>query len=177
MEVKDCFPLEMVEEIIARLPTSSLIRLLCMSKDWYSYRSSDKLNKLRSKLAPLDEQLVKILNLTDLKFWNFNDHLKTPSNLSFPLNRYLQPVGSCNGLVCISLGGNQNDFVLWNPNTGAFRQLPKPEDDTSCYQGCPAYGFGYDSVSDDYKIFLVSVHKSDEGITQIFSLKANSWKK
>ncbi|KAJ4823579.1 hypothetical protein Tsubulata_039618, partial [Turnera subulata] len=93
MEVKDCFPLEIVEEIIARLPTESLIRFLCMSKEWYSYRSSDKLNSLRSKLAPPDEQLVKILDPIDLKVWNFNDHLETPNTLSFPSDGHVTPAG------------------------------------------------------------------------------------
>ncbi|KAJ4829567.1 hypothetical protein Tsubulata_021956 [Turnera subulata] len=243
---------EIVEEIIVRLPTESLIRFLCMSKEWYSYRSCDKLNKLRSKLAPPDEQLVNILDPIDLKVWNFNDRLETPSTLSFPLDGHVTPVCSCNGLVCISLDRNQNDLVLWNPNTGVFRQLPRPEDDTSRYQGCPAYGFGYDSnfpfkkpntidvdligscdglvclsldssigrslfdssklelvlwnpckgihrempkldvddyrgarafgfgyapASCDYKIFIRVMLHSREEVTQIFSLKENSWKK
>ncbi|KAJ4829568.1 hypothetical protein Tsubulata_021957, partial [Turnera subulata] len=172
-------------EIIARLPTKSLIRFLGMSKEWYSYRSNGKLDKLRSKLA-LDEQLIRILDPSDdLQFWNFDDYLETPTPLSFPLKTHDNSptpigtlVGSCNGLVCISLDRKLNDVVLWNPTTGVFKQLPKPED-TSYYCGCPAYGFGYDSVSDDYKIFSFSVlaSGSDETKTQIFSLKANSWKK
>ncbi|KAJ4829569.1 hypothetical protein Tsubulata_021958 [Turnera subulata] len=56
------FPSAIVEEIIARLPTKSLIRFLGMSKEWYSYRSNGKLDKLRSKLA-LDEQLIRILSI------------------------------------------------------------------------------------------------------------------
>ncbi|KAJ4829189.1 hypothetical protein Tsubulata_040380 [Turnera subulata] len=198
MEVKHHPPLAIMEEILARLPIKSLIRFVCMSKEWYSYQVSGKLDQLRSKLAPLDHQLVRILDLhcsssslddwefkpsSSFRFWYFEDYLKTRTPLSFPMETldctYLKLVGSCNGLVCIALDSKYSHLVLWNPTTGVYRKLPRPDEGTSNYELCRAFCFGYDSVHDDYKIFLtwVLAPSSHGRKTQVFSLKANSWKK
>ncbi|KAJ4843906.1 hypothetical protein Tsubulata_034255 [Turnera subulata] len=178
------FPSAIVEEIIARLPTKSLARILCMSKEWYSYRSNGKLDKLRSKLAPLEIRILDPEASGLHRSWDFDDFLTTPAPLSFPLERPNFPtdqwIGSCNGLVCVALDQQCNQLVLWNPTTGVYRQLPDKPVDTSSYAAYPVFGFGYDSVSDDYKIFLSSIddrgYEDDISTTLIYSLRANSWK-
>ncbi|KAJ4837805.1 hypothetical protein Tsubulata_048954, partial [Turnera subulata] len=60
------------------------------------------------------------------------------------------------------------EIFVWNPFTGVYRKLPDLSDDMTM-RG--AYGFGYDSTADDYKVFMVAA------MVQIFSLKRGSWKR
>ncbi|KAJ4848969.1 hypothetical protein Tsubulata_046350 [Turnera subulata] len=91
-------------------------------------------------------------------------------------------VGSCNGLVCLehslSKPAAKNHYpnletVVWNPFTGLCRKLPHH---VSCSDdGIYAYGFGYDSASDDYKVFKATCPDYGGGVrVHIFSLKAGS---
>ncbi|KAJ4846462.1 hypothetical protein Tsubulata_006873 [Turnera subulata] len=94
-------------------------------------------------------------------------------------------IGSCNGLVCLALESPRNDYrdiFVWNPLTGVYRKLPDPEGMARGYDFWRAYGFGYDSVADDYKVFLAVRYWDDPTpkprapLVQIFSLKTGSWK-
>ncbi|KAG7969577.1 hypothetical protein I3843_07G037600 [Carya illinoinensis] len=91
--------------------------------------------------------------------------------------RAVKMVGSCNGLVCVTLY-NHKDFYIWNPSTGAQRKLPDPE--VSPDGGTYKYGFGYDSSSGDYKVLVASYGARNPGHFlgsegKLFSLKRNSW--
>ncbi|XP_050226416.1 F-box/kelch-repeat protein At3g06240-like isoform X2 [Mercurialis annua] len=89
-------------------------------------------------------------------------------------------MGSCNGLVCIFRAGYYEDIIVWNPCTGISREVPNPSCPLgSCYR---SYGFGYDSLSKDFKIILaVEEHPDDSQscfyYVEVFSLKRNSWKR
>ncbi|KAJ4824934.1 hypothetical protein Tsubulata_045990 [Turnera subulata] len=104
---------------------------------------------------------------------------KTPNRI------VVNHIGSCDGLVCLHL--DSLELVLWNPCTGIHRELPKLDVDdytggtawldVDDYTGVTAFGFGHAPASCDYKIFIRLILHSQEEVTQIFSLKANSWKK
>lgn len=88
----------------------------------------------------------------------------------------LHLVGSCRGLVCFAT--SSGFFIIWNPTTGQFRQIPDfdqfnlPEfRNVSC-------GFGYNSSVDDYKIVrIIEMPYFWEVKIHVFSFKSNNWRK
>ncbi|KAJ4823578.1 hypothetical protein Tsubulata_039617, partial [Turnera subulata] len=182
----NCFPVDFVEEILAHLPNKSIMRFRCVSKEWSSYLVSDEFYKLRFTLRPHE----RLLKLTDsgFSFINYEDSLIPSTEQSFPFkkpNKLVDFIGSCDGLVCLSLGcplhgrsfdSSKQELVLWNPCTGIHREMPKLLD-VADYREARAFGFGYAPASCDYKIYIRVILQSQEEVTQIFSLKANSWKK
>ncbi|XP_028962710.1 F-box/kelch-repeat protein At3g06240-like [Malus domestica] len=93
-------------------------------------------------------------------------------------------VGSCNVLICLLLDPRPSEcypknydnsrLLLWNPSTRKARKLP----DIDSFRFGPLFhGFGYDSTTQDYKLFLGSFnYPNDPGWVAIFALKMGSWK-
>lgn len=91
-------------------------------------------------------------------------------------------IGSCNGLLCFWNYDFYNFIVfLFNPTTRTYKVipvLPRP----SCVAGLTnkfIHGFGYDSVSDDYKFARIS-SVCGKGVVSysklvVYSLKSDSW--
>ncbi|CAN0897114.1 Putative F-box protein At3g16210 [Linum grandiflorum] len=74
-------------------------------------------------------------------------------------------IGSCHGLVCFS--SNQPgslDFLVINPSTGERHTLANPSKDArrTTHDELIAHGFGYDKLSDDYKVVRILQTWSDD---------------
>ncbi|GKA28740.1 hypothetical protein Tco_0714985 [Tanacetum coccineum] len=66
-------------------------------------------------------------------------------------------VGSCNGLVCFSTSLDNAQVIVSNPLTRE--------------------GFGYDSLTDDYKVVIgTEIKGKTETLFQVLTLKSNLWK-
>nr|XP_048332866.1 putative F-box protein At3g16210 [Ziziphus jujuba var. spinosa] len=82
-------------------------------------------------------------------------------------------VGSSNGYLCIGFVENYN-LMLWNSLTNEYKNINPPPNSEWINDGSTSNqftGFGYDIVSNDYKIvkkFYPSV--------MVYSLKTNSWR-
>ncbi|KAK1398891.1 hypothetical protein POM88_008754 [Heracleum sosnowskyi] len=85
-------------------------------------------------------------------------------------------ISSYNGIICLANTGF-NEVYLWNPSIRKCKKIPIPPRHTSMFVSFKL-GFGYDSISDDYKVVrFVYYHKTDEVmIVQVYSANANSWK-
>lgn len=86
-------------------------------------------------------------------------------------------LGSCNGLVCLT--PMPFKLMLWNPSTGKHKEFQ--DSFVKCAVNCYIrYGFGYDSVNDDYKVVKIFSFSRNEGKfenrVKIYSLKDDSWK-
>ena len=84
-------------------------------------------------------------------------------------------IGSCNGLVClVTLLGY---LIIWNPIIHKWAKFPcpfSPMDEGSNLT--IAWGFGYVSLIDDYKIVrLVETDQPQEITVHVFSLKTQKW--
>ncbi|WCJ28138.1 F-box protein CPR1 [Euphorbia peplus] len=97
----------------------------------------------------------------------------------------IKVLGSCNGLVCIC--NVVDDMALWNPCTRMHHVLPYLSIELKRYFGtCSCrvcvFGFGYDVVSDDYKVvriaqFGVANKRSFECEVKVYSFRRNSWRR
>ncbi|KAJ4825242.1 hypothetical protein Tsubulata_029946 [Turnera subulata] len=183
-----CLPPEIEEEILALLPFKSIHRFKSLSKSWFSLLTIKlKVPKLlccRRKakssnpntISSDDQVVFDAVVLPDYGCDVKNTVYMSPE-LSLELSLlsgsfWFAFVGSCNGLVCLQCLNKLEIFVL-NPSTSICRKLPRAPLSLEIWHYY-AYGFGYDSASDDYKVFLAGKYGAN---VEIFSLKTGSWRK
>ncbi|KAG4401428.1 hypothetical protein GLYMA_07G265800v4 [Glycine max] len=174
-------PVEVVTEILSRLPVKSVIRLRSTCKWWRSIIDSRHfvlfhLNKSHSSLILRHRSHLYSLDLKSPE--------QNPVELSHPLMCYsnsIKVLGSSNGLLCIS--NVADDIALWNPFLRKHRILPadrfhRPQ---SSLFAARVYGFGHHSPSNDYKLlsitYFVDLQKRTfDSQVQLYTLKSDSWK-
>ncbi|XP_059629971.1 F-box/kelch-repeat protein At3g06240-like [Cornus florida] len=102
--------------------------------------------------------------------------------LGFPLEVNISPdsstIHSCNGIVCISYG-LEDELCLWNPSIHKMMTLPPvtfQAHNTNWY----SIGFGFDSLTDDYKVirivYLRPNFDQNHPEVEIFSLRTGTWR-
>ncbi|XP_010436957.1 PREDICTED: F-box/kelch-repeat protein At3g06240-like [Camelina sativa] len=86
---------------------------------------------------------------------------------------WVEIVGSSNGLVCISPG--EGVVFLYNPTTGDSKRLP--ETIPHGIDNFQSNGFGFDDLTDDYKVVKLVASSDDVFDASVYSLKADSWRR
>ncbi|KAJ4826456.1 hypothetical protein Tsubulata_023869 [Turnera subulata] len=197
-------PPEIVEEILSLLPSKSIRRFRSLSKSWSSLLVSLDFRQLRRRNSTPPP--ARILKLRCRYYGSECDPSNSPchgfalspyypskalrhtanTKESYPYQKFWVKrfVGSCNGLVCLEQTHTKPEvkknhpkleIVVWNPFMGYYRKLS--DSMITWFDRSYAYGFGYDSASDDYKVFVATRRRSINGVrADIFSLKAGSWK-
>ncbi|KAL8481162.1 hypothetical protein ACS0TY_027088 [Phlomoides rotata] len=194
LELSNSIPNELVVEILTRLPVKSLARFKCVSKPWHSLISFPAFIKAHLKSAintKNSEYLLKLhlfcictyprnhfreFSLHLLMGGAQNDDLATV-NYGIPNpNSPMRILGSCNGIVCVSM--NEMQLFIWNPFLKNFKLLPSLRRPSSlcCYM---KDGFGYEPLTDDYKVVAIFYCMGDSGPyeVQIYSRKTDRWKR
>ncbi|XP_022142598.1 F-box protein CPR30 [Momordica charantia] len=179
-------PMELVVDIICRLPAKSILRFRRVSKTWKCLIDcSDFVNLQLKKSIETRTHLRLIIRRNSVLFSVDLDPFDCAVELVHPLMCYGSRIriwGSCNGILCIC--NVADDIALWNPSTRKYRILPSlpPErrsDDVFRFS-VDAYGFGYDSVHDDFKLLKISqfirLNPMDiESVVKVFSLRKFCW--
>ncbi|XP_065872062.1 F-box/kelch-repeat protein At3g06240-like [Euphorbia lathyris] len=164
-------PQEVTEDILSRLPVKSILRFKSASKTWYSLISENHtFAKFHLKQSSEYKNLIfyqcpaygDIFKSSDVDTYesriiNFPVEIDTPCRL----------IGSTNGLICVASCKTEDCCFIWNPCTDECKRISVPFPSA----GCRIFGFGHDSILDDYKI--IGAWDSHLGI---FSLKTNSWR-
>jgi len=159
------------------------MRFRCVCKYWNALISNPKFIKIHQKRSernkhtvliektyPFDASeclVVKYLPVHGL----VKDQLINPCGIMFEECRDdIAIVGSCNGLLCL-FGFNQLDiwFYFYNPATRTVSKKLGTSTNTYGYM----FGFGYDSLTDTYKV--VNVCQKNREV-RVFSLGDNIWK-
>ncbi|XP_057732698.1 F-box/kelch-repeat protein At3g23880-like [Arachis stenosperma] len=174
---------ELIEEILLRIPASSLVRLgnsVCSS--WRTLISSSRFAKdhLRRSMA-VDPALThpRIAYYSTnypyptIGIFSVRSVLENPLHeptkvVAYEGRRWRSIIGSCNGLLCLHDGELGDRAILWNPCTG-FTSQPRKIGGLFNY-----YGFGYDHVNDKYKLFGSAIKRSGESVTRIFTFGPKS---
>ncbi|XP_071713469.1 F-box/kelch-repeat protein At3g23880-like [Rutidosis leptorrhynchoides] len=182
---------EIIIEILTRLPVESLLRCKSVCKLWRSLISDHHFIKSHLNLSInrknyANHRLIfSTVTRINLKICNLYDVLYDKSvnaiELDYPLKhprKSVWIVGSCNGLLCIAI--EEDTLFIWNPSTRKSNRLP------CCgFKSKPGwyvlYGFGYDALTDDYKVVGIScVFKTGakyDTKVKVYSLKMGNWKK
>ncbi|XP_075505553.1 LOW QUALITY PROTEIN: F-box protein CPR1-like [Primulina tabacum] len=177
-------PFVILEDILCRLPVKSLKRFRCVAKSWCFLIDSEyfiKLHLRRSMITNSNRNLI----LGGLGLYSVDlDSLDKAQVIRPPF--YYKSVdiitNSCNGLVVVM----SQPPVLWNPFSRSYKILPDSvveyPTELESYSKT-AYGFGYDSTNDDYKVVKVVEFRNKISHvwmcseTKIYSTKSNSWKR
>ncbi|KAL2495539.1 F-box protein CPR30 [Forsythia ovata] len=177
-------PLELVVDILCRLPVKPLKRFRCVAKLWCSIIDGQdfvKMHLLQSTTRNSNQNLILGglgLYCVDLDLLDKAIVIKPP----FYYKSVDSISNSCNGLLLVM----SEPPVLWNPFSREYRILPDSSveypSQFQCYSKIN-YGLGYDSMNDDYKVVRVVEFRNEishEWIcseTKVYSLKSNLWRR
>ncbi|XP_058006578.1 F-box/kelch-repeat protein At3g23880-like [Hevea brasiliensis] len=195
---------ELLEEILSRLPVKSILICRCVSKTWYSLITNPSfIAHHLKKTAARNSGILFFSYSTRGLVWPFKENVRYllypdesfPANpieeLDYPfkdLKRFVDIVGSCNGVFCLSYGvygKYTNGAALWNPSVRKIVNIPCPNI-TFTSHGFYKHllGFGFDSATDDYKLVRIvylpdSNFKFDKipPLVEIYSLRSRGWRK
>ncbi|RDX76589.1 F-box/kelch-repeat protein, partial [Mucuna pruriens] len=184
-------PHDLIISILSNLPLKSLKRFYCACKSWaLLFEHPHFMNMFRNNFISrwhsyyddsclfLKHDVGDVLYLLSgenkIKFdW-------PPLHDKIFVNTPILILGSSvNGILCLYTYKNDyNKIVLWNPTTQEFKFIP-----SALYEYNPfelrfplLYGFGYDHVTDDYKV--IQYNRFYKHFTwEMYSLRSNSWKK
>ncbi|KAF5728862.1 putative F-box family protein [Tripterygium wilfordii] len=168
-------PLELITDILLRLPVTPLLRFRCVSRSWLAEIDGQdfiKSHVRRSIETTTNHHLIlteaDIVDELDMNTYpptrmfsasldkGLGQPLKALSNPLISVKWRTEILGSCNGLLLLQ--NNDQDLVLWNPFTRRYKTMPTEPIDTPTTlrnQGSPTYGFGYDTIHDDYKVVRI----------------------
>ncbi|XP_055961380.1 F-box/kelch-repeat protein At3g06240-like [Mercurialis annua] len=179
-------PLEIIIEVLSRLPVKPLVQFKTVCKSWHHLISSNpEFSRLQLQQAKQDSNVHLhrlFLSADPFISLDIEAYCDADENLVTRLHNFpvvdreddFEFVGSCNGLIS-AVFGPDSQITIWNPSTGQSRRLPAapgsfPDDKMS-------YGFGYDLKLDDYKLVRIASSASCiEVQMEIFNLKANTWR-
>ncbi|KAH1108846.1 hypothetical protein J1N35_012614 [Gossypium stocksii] len=175
-------PHELTINILLHLSVKDLLRFKCVSKPWCtSIDNPDFIKHHLSHSLKTNTNHSLLLRHCGYHFFSVNcDSLKTTQTLKYQLGepkKSFRILGSCNGLLALE-NDNQRIF-LWNPSTRKSQVLPSTEIGRA---GFTCYGFGYDPISDDYKVVrMVQSGKDYSGHcrygAEVYSLRSNCWRR
>ncbi|XP_021763629.1 F-box protein CPR30-like [Chenopodium quinoa] len=187
-----------IPHILMKLPVRSLLCLKCVSKYFKTLISSPEFINfhLRTLNSSSDDEKLYILQSYYHCLYSLDSTSLSSSSpverlkLRYPQKQggrsviYYKLIGSCNGLHCVqSDEGFYLDYVVFNPSTGVYKKIGFHFVDIDLpINGLFLVhsGFGFDNVSNDYKIVMLvsTCCGSNPSSCQIFvySLMANSWR-
>ncbi|KAK4348639.1 hypothetical protein RND71_031394 [Anisodus tanguticus] len=175
-------PLEVVTEILVRLPVKSLLQFRCVSKSWLALISTPQFVKTHLNLSVSNkdnthhmlmlhqDNNLKVCSIRSI-FYENDESVDDVSDFYYPKKCPFEVVGSFKGLICLMNGPEK--FLLWNPSIRKFREVTTFTDGPMC-GGHHMYGFGYDELHDDYKIVRIFYAKKGGYCCDIYSFNSDS---
>jgi len=177
-------PDDLIIEVLSFLTVKLLMRFRCVCKSWNSLVSNPKFIKIHQKKSERNKNLV----LIEKEYSSFlvckriivnylpTSRLVGNSLITLTNNHILNEedgfflVGSCNGLVClVGYSDLEKWLYFYNPAT---RTLSKKLG-TFTDKYVSIFGFGYDTLTDTYKVVNLCRKSRD---ARIFSLGDSIWR-
>ncbi|XP_009630556.1 F-box/kelch-repeat protein At3g06240-like [Nicotiana tomentosiformis] len=185
-------PEEIIIDILSLLPAKFIGQYRCVSKQWCNLLSDPQFIKSHQTIHAHkgEEKLIYVSWYRELQTITFNhnpqngiDIISRTLNLQQLSNSWVSVAGSCNGLVLVIK--REEAKYLINPTTLEYHRIPNFDLALPVPGSCSMYGFGYDTLSDDYKVVTLSYYDSfdenDPAITEtfvdIYSLRKGLWKR
>uniref|UniRef100_A0A7N1A3W0 F-box domain-containing protein n=1 Tax=Kalanchoe fedtschenkoi TaxID=63787 RepID=A0A7N1A3W0_KALFE len=177
-------PHEIIHKILLRVPAKGLGRCSCVSRLWRSLISDPVFLKQHLCMSIACQDVIDlhlIATAHESRFYQIpisplladnHGHSITGVVDITPSDEDCSIVGCCRGLICFET--DQLKLVVINPLTRKIRTLPTVGFWKRAYRGSIhriVYGFGYDSVNDDYKVVGVCSRQ-----VEVYSFREDSWR-
>ncbi|XP_074562404.1 F-box only protein 6-like [Curcuma longa] len=120
------FPEDLLEAVIARLPTESFFRFRTVCRKWNSLLSSCTFSQHLAEVSVLYPWFYSVTHENIRKGVMYNPSLRKWHHISIPFlpaKTVLLPVASAGGLICF-LDLSHKNFYISNPLTNSFKELP-----------------------------------------------------
>ncbi|CAA7047386.1 unnamed protein product [Microthlaspi erraticum] len=142
-------PVDLIIEILIKLPSRSVSRLICVSKLWSSIIQGKLFNDLYLTPSLTRPLLLFQFYCGDTNLYQYSSSQENDPSSGHNIN--LKPIPGCpisppvRGLIC-SRDVDANVLNVCNPTTGKFLTLPRVD-------SVEATSLGYDPINDLYKVF------------------------
>lgn len=180
-------PIEILSDILIRLPVKSIARFRCVNNEWHILLKSSKFLKTQYQHAVEIGKFNLILrsysNIDTLSYDPLSFTCEESSHVICPtesLEMGIEFLGCCNGLALLRHISKSQSCVLmlWNPCTNECKRVPNPpgasKDQDRIYV---EYGFGYDYQIQDFKVVrLAESLEKNWCKVHVYTLKSNSWR-
>ncbi|KAK4259347.1 hypothetical protein QN277_005689 [Acacia crassicarpa] len=190
-------PIDIIINILKRLPVKSIVRFQCVLKEWKDLLESPSFIAEHARHSAHERPLLLLHEYSFkrgcLSISLLNHKMETVEVLSIPsidpFRCNWRIIGSCNGLLCVKVHRDQawpRSFLwLWNPVIKKVREIPLTTNDP---MGRCEYGFGFCGIVNDYKIVKfykqkIRKKKKDQHFhlikydrVEVYSLSTGSWK-
>ncbi|KAK3001048.1 hypothetical protein RJ639_020457, partial [Escallonia herrerae] len=191
---------DVVREILLMLPVKSLLKCKSVCKSWYTLITKPSfisahfncnaalkrshcilVKRVLPEHVPPTESVLSFLS----NEISSDDHVPQTEITISHFNHFLQMVGPCNGIVCLT---DHRDIFLCNPSIRDFKVLPAPSFNypQGLFSTTLGVGFGFDPYSSEYKVIRIAeLYEDDESggygfhsvNVEIYDLSTNSWRK
>ncbi|GLU15682.1 hypothetical protein SLE2022_321530 [Rubroshorea leprosula] len=178
-------PPEILLEILSRLPITSLIHFKTTSHTGYDLIADPRLPPMfRNRVSDSNPCLI----LFNYNFPDFRPrlHFVDDEGSSRRVRKIDPPqhsevdnlVGSCNGLLCLSLIGGSSEshgLLIYNPFVGDAVRVP-PARRFFCQKGF--FGFGFHPRTGEFKVVGVAYNPLNavESMVQVFTIGTTEWR-
>ncbi|XP_074361624.1 F-box protein CPR1-like [Apium graveolens] len=181
----------MIFKILTLLPVLSLLRCKAVCKSWKSIISDPHFIQAHLTISHKKQPPFSHLRVvSQARLQDFFIDTQGENSIKLTLPDYMSGmyfyVHSCNDLVTLAdIHMKSGVFYIWNPLTRLFKLIPKsnifPEyPDVMIFNHI---GLGFDSVSNDYKIFRLMMGISSFNdvkftvmVAELYSVKDDCWK-
>ncbi|THG19452.1 F-box/kelch-repeat protein At3g06240-like [Camellia sinensis] len=191
-------PMDIIVDILHRLPVKSLLRFRCVCKTFRHLISNPTFissHLLYHRTTTATIFIFKHRTTTSLSLLQSPSSSQNPSNLVHPFpnhTRDLHLIGSINGLLCLSLSLSNHPLhcqrriiLLWNPATKLFKSLPPPTIQIPLrlflfdrnFDDSLGFGFQFHSTSaSDYKIVRIISFAAVPSRVEVYSAISDCWR-
>ncbi|CAN1750836.1 F-box protein CPR1 [Linum perenne] len=164
--MSDCIPSEVITNILHRLRVNDLVKFRLVSKEWMSIIDSPRFisDQLHRSQATNSNVALFLQTSNNLFYWRQKNGSSSSSSPLAPMEYLNQPskvliMGCCHGLICyLHLNQPHYDLVVLNPSTGE-RHTVSSFISYAKFAKFERYGFGYDELSRDYKVVMLSLSR------------------
>ncbi|AED95076.1 unnamed protein product [Arabidopsis thaliana] len=151
----DLLPMDLIKEILKRLPAKTLARFLCVSKLWSSIiRSRDLMKLFLTESSARPGRLFFTFRRKDDCFLFSSEESSVATYLfTIPASGYTNNCSFVHGLICYGTTAYASQLVVYNSSTRRSITLPEIEARSFVLK----HLLGYDPIDGVYKVLCMTV--------------------